>query len=40
MTQNSVENRGSEYAGIQEEEDGFIALGFYVSMALGVVVGF
>ena len=40
MTQNSVENRGSEHAGIQEEEDGFIALGFYVSMALGVVVGF
>ena len=40
MTQNSVENRGSERASIQEEEDGFIALGFYVSMALGVVVGF
>ena len=40
MTQNSVENRGSEHAGIQEEEDGFITMGFYVSMALGVVVGF
>ncbi|XP_050258899.1 receptor-like protein EIX2 [Quercus robur] len=40
MTQNSVENRGSERASIQEEEDGFITMGFYVSMALGVVVGF
>ena len=40
MTQNSIENRGSEHASIQEEEDGFITMGFYVSMALGVVVGF
>ena len=40
MTQNSVENRGSEYTGIQEKEDGFITMGFYVSVSLGVVVGF
>ncbi|XP_065630155.1 receptor-like protein EIX2 [Quercus suber] len=40
MTQNSIENRGSEHASIQEEEDEFITVGFYVSMALGVVVGF
>ena len=40
MTRNPVENRGSEHVGIQEQEDGFIKMGFYVSMALGVVVGF
>ena len=39
-TQNPTMNTGSDHAGIQEEEDGFVTLGFYVSVTLGFVVGF
>ncbi|XP_030970944.1 receptor-like protein EIX1 [Quercus lobata] len=39
-TQNPVVNTGSGHAIIQEEEDGFVTLGFYVSVTLGFVVSF
>ena len=39
-TQNPVVNTSSGHAIIQEEEDGFVTLGFYVSVTLGFVVGF
>ncbi|XP_030968577.1 receptor-like protein EIX2 [Quercus lobata] len=38
--QNPAVNRGGDHAGIQETEDGFITPGFYVSVALGFVIGF
>ena len=38
--QNTAVNRGDDHAGIQETEDGFITPGFYVSVALGFVIGF
>ena len=31
-------SRGGEHAGIQEDEDGFITLGFYVSLSLGFIL--
>ncbi|KAL4629208.1 hypothetical protein ACB092_05G291400, partial [Castanea dentata] len=39
-TQNPTVNRGGDHAGIQEMEDGFITPRFYVSVALGFVIGF
>ena len=37
-TENSTMSRGGEHAGIQEDEDGFITLGFYVSLSLGFIL--
>ena len=39
-TQIPTMNTGSGHAGSQKEEDGFVTLGFYVSVTLGFVVGF
>nr|XP_023871759.1 receptor-like protein EIX2 [Quercus suber] len=39
-SQNPNMNRGGDHASIQETEDGFITLGFYVSVDLGFVIGF
>lgn len=39
-TQNPAVNTGSGHAGIQEEEDGFVTLGFYVTVTLGFIAGF
>ena len=39
-TQNLAMNTGSGRTSSQEKEDGFVTLGFYVSVTLGFVVGF
>ena len=40
IAQNPAMNGSREHVGIQEEEEGFIYLGFYVSVALGFIAGF
>ncbi|KAK4607135.1 hypothetical protein RGQ29_001096 [Quercus rubra] len=39
-TENSTVSREGEHAGIQEDEDGFITLGFYVSLSLRFIIGY
>ena len=38
--QNPAMNRSKEHAGMQDEREGFISIGFYVSVALGFIAGF
>ena len=39
-SQNSIVNKSNEHDGKQDDEDGFITLGFYVSVAIGCFAGF
>ena len=40
IAQNPAMNRSREHAGMQDEREGFISIGFYVSAALGFIAGF
>ncbi|XP_050290622.1 receptor-like protein EIX2 [Quercus robur] len=40
IAQNPTMNRSREHAGMQDEREGFISIGFYVSVALGFIAGF
>ena len=40
IAQNPAMNKRREHAGMQDKKEGFISLGFYVSLALGFIVGF
>ena len=40
IAQNPAMNGSREHAGMQDEKEGFISIGFYVSVALGFIAGF
>ncbi|XP_050289382.1 receptor-like protein EIX2 isoform X1 [Quercus robur] len=40
IAQNPAMNGSREHAGMQDEREGFISIGFYVSVALGFIAGF
>ena len=40
IAQNPAMNGSREHAGMQDEREGFISVGFYVSVALGFIAGF
>ena len=40
IAQNPAMNRRRDHAGMQDKKEGFISLGFYVSLALGFIAGF
>ena len=40
IAQNPAMNGSREHAGMQDEKEGFISIGFYVSVALGFIASF
>ena len=40
IAQNPAMNGSREHVGMQDEKEGFITLGFYVSVVLGFITGF